>query len=525
MRRRHGRTKPVTAELAATPRTIEESEQVDVVSPAELFLAEYDESLTESARLWRTVAGAFEPFANGALEVELADMYPDALVALNDASPEETKLSDYELELEAKQVLRTLPRLSKDLATYFLVFISSHADEIAASRNPQEFFQHQMETDDPRIDPAVMWVCLQEQHWQAMARLPGLIIEGRQLRADVLTGLSKYAAQEPGIFDQLTALYGPDGNRGPHIREVQQMCAVDWYQPDKDKSVLRDYLERVRADEDRFLLDFVAAVEQAESGDKVFDLIKRMSRFALAAQGIDISSNPDVSQALLLARPQWHSFQEIDSAYHKLREQKIKGMEKSITAFVDLPSSARRSVRFPRTKGDFMVVRSMFEDYFDHDPSAKKIHREAERQMSGRSIPRLDVIEVEAEKPTYTLGVIKRINGGSGKGAIVLPADISELLSNVPKDQRTRQEVEQMLQMIIEDPFCEGSKILVGGHNGDNNIRIDGKTYPIRRFNPKARPGFSVGVASKGQRIYYVVCDHMVSVVDITSRENGGRKY
>lgn len=492
-----------------------EEQQLLKPSAAEAFLAKQDKQLGESARLWQSVAATFEPFSNGQLQSELAGVYPEALDAVNEMSDKGWKMDDNELKAKKEQVLRNLNKIVRELATLTLTFASSHAAEIVASDNHQDFFLKGLDLEDPTVDPAAFYICQSDSIWPAVSKLPNLIVKGDQLRKQTVARLVKIIGKNPSILDELTILYGSNDRRGSHICELQKMCAVDWHQPDQSSSVLRGFIEQTRHDEDKFLPDFINAVETAKLEDEKMAIIKHMSQFAMAAQGIDISDGKGIGKALLSTRSQWSSFVEIETAYRKFRDIKIKELEKSLTAFVGTTGSIRGDVRYPLTKIDYKIVLALFDDYFDSD--SKKRRRDNLALMSGRQIPAVEQIVAGAEaEPTLELALLKKV---VNNGWELQSFDLPKLLKGFSDDPRMLKEMQGVIDSLAQDPRGLGTKLL----HRDNDFRVNGKVYRAREFKPGERPALKV--SRQRYRLIYTITNSQVAISEIIRREKLSKDY
>ena len=293
-----------------------------------------------------------------------------------------------------------------------------------------------------------------------------------------------------------------------HICELQKICAVDWHQPDRSASILRGFIEQIRNDEDKFIAEFVDAVETVDLKDDKMTVIRRMGQFALAAQRIDMNDSGEIVRVLLEARQQWDNFEEIESAYRKFRGIKIKEMERSVEAFVGTPGSIRDDNRYPRTKADFKLVKGLFVDYFDKD--SKKKRRVTEAAMRGRQIPDIDKIVSEGEaEPTYELALLKRV---VNNGYELQPFDLAKLMKGFSTAPRMLEELQRVIDSLVIDPRGLGTKSLT-----DRTIRIGGKTFPLMEFKPGEKPRLKV--SNQRYRITYAIPDSHVAILKIIRRD------
>jgi len=513
LRRRAGRGR--AAEFAEGVTVAPSEAPLDeALGPAELFLRDHKESLETSTHTWVEVSEALEPFTNGEVAAQLEAFYNNFLDHKRGMTQAE--------KARQKQIIKSkLTRLPGDLATYLLVYVHAKSRDSTFPTSTRSLVKD-TSTNSEKVNIGLAYLLDDEEHGAAILPLPGMVSEARGVRKHVVNDLVLAAGQNSNIFQELCKVANTDPKSARLVEELKKICGVDWHITDPELSMLRDYIRCLQQEDGAFVDEFVLAVseveESAKNGEEKLARIKSMAKFALAAQGIDISSTPDIQAVLTASRQHWPQFAEVETAYQEFKRRKVVQAERDILAFVGPSHLAHFDIRSPHSADEFIEAMEHFDFYFDPSrvPKRTRAHRERRRRLlpSSHQIAREAAVSKEAARQLEP-ALIKK----TPSGYILDPFDMEHLLKSVNGDQTMRQEMEAAIESLLGDPMGPGTKRLMR----ETHARVGSDTFKMRRFSPSGRPDLSTQSIARW-RVTYGVSETHVGVYQVEHHDRFAHK-
>lgn len=482
------------------------------------FLESQTEALLASRSLWATVGDTFEQLSDpkGAFMEAVAEGI-EYYAADQARQHSMTKQEERDLSQRLQAVSLKLPN---DFGPFLFTAVSSSAVHNKGSiRESFNLLRQIRKVPDTLTTSLLHYVITNKpnQFGVVATELPERIKKANQCRDHVAGDLARAITIKPSLMAELGEMNGNGSSE--LLDELKRVCGVDWYY-DPGKSHLRRVVNRLRDDEEIHLAGFIDAVETSDDGGKL-GRIKEMSRFALAAMGVDID-NPDIRKILQDTRKHWTEF-EIDKAFNEYRKTKALELERSVAVFVGSEHEIRRNIRFPRSLQDVEVARARFNGYFDGSRAVRRQGRHFARQAHlTSSIDMHEIIKqgqasrIEKHEP-LTLMMTKRTE----KGHIIVPVKLGDFLKDFEDQAALRGDIERMITEITTDPRGLGTENLSKHYQ----IKIDGRPLRLRRFSPLKRPGFHASPEAKGMRVVYGITNGSVVVVEVIRRDEFAEKY
>lgn len=488
----------------------------------EAFLETQEELLTSSHYSWQLVSDSFRLFEEEEFNNAISgciERYVD-----NRGGHEEQR------RREKQSYLTRARRLPDDLASYTLAYTSYIAPRSGNwATRARKLARNLATTPNLLVNNVIISTLEDPRYFSEIIDISRHIQTGNKLREEIVGNFAGALRQKPSLTSELNALPANSPYRA-HLSELKKACAVDWYLPNPNESILRRYLAEVEDDPDLQLEAFIDSLEVA-NGNKDREHICELGRFSLASSGVDLSTNPSIREVMAKSRSQWDFFPAVENAFKEFCRGKIRQQQHEVSTFVGPEHAARRSIRFPRTKSDLETLKTSFAGYFESDTVSKKHRRAASTAVLASSIPDARTILAEhdngferfEESPDLELATVKL----GPNGAITFrPANIDDVLecfrSNFRNDPQLSSEIKRMVIELINDPRGRTTKNVVP-NNVNVRPRVDGKLLQLRRYAPSGH----LGVSKNGSRyrIVYTVTDGKLAFFDIIHHDDFDTKY
>lgn len=510
----------LTEDIEAQKPEIDENEPVDIIE----FVRRHTYVLDSSARAWGDVAKivrASRSDASVQKNLEALELWCQHNGLSKPSSV---------LESQARTLARDLSVNELKTARYR----AAYTDEVD--------FERRMLDDTPFnfADKAVEFVQRPnpEVRFSRISRLAHMSadIEFADYCTKVtLENLVKQYARQPAMLLQLSELYGRDKNpENPQVAELGEMISTDWLRPDKENSILRQFIKQAVESPAIFVESFVAEVTDETLHVRRWPVIAAMASFAAqvaAEKGVTLTP----ADALQATRDKWDNFSEIETAFSNYVDQTLQQIEK---CFIEIATCrGTGTIRAHVTADEIRSYNNSLQA-----PGLHRVSREARRtqrknrpqksvlvktQEVDRSLEQhLGAAEINTTEPRPLYAVRK--GQGVFHGAEV---EYDDLLRDFKiTEPRTQDDVKRMLELIQTDirNVHRGSKFLE--KTSDVRIVANGleTMMRLRRFAPNSVGAhLQVHPDNRFLRIVYGVPRglNVVCVLDMLPHNEFDKKY